>query len=306
MSTIQKIIGAIIALLVIAAGAVYLTQPHQKTAKEQVLRIQFTPSEHADELAARAKPLGEALSKALDMPVKVSVSTDYGSIVEAMAAKKVDVGFLPTAAYVSAHDQYGVKPALLILRQDVNAQGQSIDKLVNFYRSEILVRKDSGINSVQDLKGKKIAVQDPTSASGYIYGVLALDKAGLKLSRDWTPVNIKGHDQAAIAVENRDVDAAFVWQDVRSIITKDVPTIFKDTKVLSYSANIPNDMVATRKDLDPALKAKIEAALMDYAKDKDGQKVLMSIYNINGFEKAKDSDFDIVREANKALAKTGN
>src|SRR5699024_11621573 len=69
------------------------------------LTVQFVPSQNADTLEAKAKPLEELLSDELGIPVKVSVSTDYNTIVEAMKSDQVDVGFLPPTAYVLAQEQ---------------------------------------------------------------------------------------------------------------------------------------------------------------------------------------------------------
>ena len=56
--------------------------------KPKELTVQFVPSQNADTLEAKAKPLEKLLSKKLDIPVKVSVSTNYNTIVEAMKSKK--------------------------------------------------------------------------------------------------------------------------------------------------------------------------------------------------------------------------
>ena len=72
--------------------------------KPKELTVQFVPSQNADKLEAKAKPLEKLLSDKLGIP-KVSVSTNYNTIVEAMKSKKVDVGFLPPTAYTLAHDQ---------------------------------------------------------------------------------------------------------------------------------------------------------------------------------------------------------
>ena len=69
----------------------------------KTLNVQFVPSQNADTLEAKAKPLEKLLSDKLNIPVKVSISTNYNTIVEAMASKQVDVGFLPPTAYVLAH-----------------------------------------------------------------------------------------------------------------------------------------------------------------------------------------------------------
>ena len=57
--------------------------------KPKELTVQFVPSQNADKLEAKAKPLEKLLSDKLDIPVKVSVSTNYNTIVEAMKSKKL-------------------------------------------------------------------------------------------------------------------------------------------------------------------------------------------------------------------------
>ena len=60
----------------------------------QTLTVGFIPSSNAETLSSRAKPLEDMLKKELNMDVKVTVTTNYSALIEAMAAKKVDVGFL--------------------------------------------------------------------------------------------------------------------------------------------------------------------------------------------------------------------
>ena len=57
--------------------------------KPKELTVQFVPSQNADKLEAKAKPLEKLLSDKLGIPVKVSVSTNYNTIVEAMKSKKL-------------------------------------------------------------------------------------------------------------------------------------------------------------------------------------------------------------------------
>ena len=84
------------------------------------LTVQFVPSQNADTLEAKAKPLEKLLGDKLGIPVKVSVSTDYNTIIEAMASNKVDVGFLPPTAYVLAKEKGAAQVILQAQRFGVN------------------------------------------------------------------------------------------------------------------------------------------------------------------------------------------
>jgi phosphonate transport system substrate-binding protein len=75
-----------------------------KTAATDVpkeLNVQFVPSQNdASDLQAKSHPLEQLLSNKLGIPVHMSVSTTYNSIIEAMAAKQVDIGFIPASGYM--------------------------------------------------------------------------------------------------------------------------------------------------------------------------------------------------------------
>ncbi|UKS24703.1 phosphate/phosphite/phosphonate ABC transporter substrate-binding protein [Paenibacillus sp. HWE-109] len=267
------------------------------------LKVQFVPSQNAETLEAKAKPLEKLLQDKLGIPVKVSVSTDYNVVIEAMASKQVDIGFLPPSNYVVAHDTRNAADLLVqATRLGVDdATGQPTKDLVNFYKSEILVKADSPIKSVADLKGKKIGWQGVTSAAGYIYPGLLLKKANIDPVKDVTGVQFQGHDKAVIALLNGQVDAVGVFQDIRTNMLKDYPELFKQTKVLAYSDNIPNDVIAVRPDMDATWKKKIQDAFIAIGNDPEGQKIILDVYTHKGYVVTEDSKFNIVREANKAM-----
>ena len=270
--------------------------------KPKELTVQFVPSQNADKIEAKAKPLEKLLSDKLGIPVKVSVSTNYNTIVEAMKSKKVDVGFLPPTAYTLAHDQKAADLLLQAQRYGVNKDGSSNKKLVDDYKSEILVKKNSGIKSLKDLKGKKIALQDVTSTAGYTFPLATLKKeTGINATKDMKIVNVKGHDQAVISLLNGDVDAAAVFQDARTIVKKDQPNVFKDTKILKLTESIPNDTISVRPDMDKKFQEKLKKAFKDIAKSKKGHKIISEVYSHEGYTDTKDSNFDIVRKYEKEV-----
>ncbi|MFD1888526.1 phosphate/phosphite/phosphonate ABC transporter substrate-binding protein [Paenibacillus wenxiniae] len=267
------------------------------------LKVQFVPSQNAETLEAKAKPLEKLLGDKLGIPVSVSVSPDYNTIVEAMASRQVDVGFLPPNAYVLAHDNRKAADLLLqALRYGVNDKtGQPTTEKVNYYKSMIIVKKDSPIQSLTDLKGKKIGWQDVTSSAGYVFPAAELKKAGIDPDTDVQGVTIKGHDAAVMALLNGQVDAVAVFQDARNTVKKDVPTVFDQTRVIHFTAPIPNDTISVRSDMDQTWRDKISQAFIDIGNDPEGQKIIEDIYTHVGYEKGDDKNFDPVREYAKEV-----
>ncbi|WP_289142797.1 phosphate/phosphite/phosphonate ABC transporter substrate-binding protein [uncultured Brevibacillus sp.] len=267
------------------------------------LKVQFVPSQNAETLEAKAKPLEKLLGDKLGIPVKVSVSTSYSTIIEAMASKQVDIGFLPPNAYVLAHDVKGAADLLLQAQRFgvEEGTGQPTKDLVDFYRAMIVVKKDSPIQSLADLKGKKIAWQDVTSSAGFVFPAAELSKAGVDPEKDVQAITIKGHDKGILAALNGEVDAAAVFEDARNTVKKDKPDVFDVTRVLHYTAPIPNDTVAVRPDMSEEWRKKIQDAFIEIAKDPEGGKVIDEIYTHKGYVVGKDENFAPVRDYAKAV-----
>ena len=114
-------------------------------------------------------------------------------------------------------------------------------------------------------------------------------------------VNVKGHDQAVNSLLNGDVDAAAVFQDARTIVKKDQPNVFKDTKILKLTESIPNDTISVRPDMDKKFQEKLKKAFKDIAKSKKGHKIISEVYSHEGYTDTKDSNFDIVRKYEKEV-----
>lgn len=266
------------------------------------LTVQFVPSQNAETLEAKAKPLEELLSKQLGIPVKVSVSTDYNTIIEAMQSKKVDVGFLPPNTYVQAKEMGAAEVILQAQRFGVNeADGTPTTELVDSYKSMIVVKADSGIKTLEDLKGKRIAWQSVTSSAGYVYPAVELKNAGIDPNTDVKSIEVKGHDKGILAVLNGDADAAAVFQDARNIVKGDFPDVFKQVLPLHFTIPIPNDTISVRSDMNKEWVTKIQDAFISLGTNEDSRKIIFEIYSHQGYTKSDDSKFDSVREYAKAL-----
>ncbi|WP_028593198.1 phosphate/phosphite/phosphonate ABC transporter substrate-binding protein [Paenibacillus assamensis] len=267
------------------------------------LKVQFVPSQNAETLEAKAKPLEKLLRDQLGIPVKVSVSTNYNTIIEALASKQVDIGFLPPNAYVLAHDTKKTADILLQAQRFgvEDATGANTAELVDYYKAMIVVKKDSPIQKLEDLKGKKIAWQDVTSSAGYVWPAYEMKKAGVDPDADVTGITVKGHDKALLAVLNGDVDAAAVFQDARNIIIKDIPDIMQTTRVVAFTSPIPNDTISVRNDMSEEWRTKIQDAFIAIGKDPAGQQIISDVYSHKGYIKSDDSKFNIVRDVAKEV-----
>lgn len=259
-------------------------------SRENPLRMMFVPSGDSQVILKGGQEIARGLEKVTGLYFKTSVATSYAAVIEAMGAEKVDVGWLATFSYVLAHEKYEVDIILIVIRFGSP-----------FYRGQVMVGANSGIDRLADLKGKTFAFVDPASTSGHLY------PKSLLLSKGFDPkaffsksVFVGSHNAVVFSILKGEVDGGAAYDDARAAVAKSFPEVFKKLKIIAYTQNIPNDVVAVRKGLDPVLKQKIKEGLKQLAKTPDGSKTLKKVYGISGLADL-DVFFDPVREAGKLL-----
>ncbi|MEG2505594.1 MAG: phosphate/phosphite/phosphonate ABC transporter substrate-binding protein, partial [Carnobacterium sp.] len=274
--------------------------------KKEKLVVQFVPTNNDGSMEAKSKPFAEYLSKALDREVSVTLATDYSTIVEAMASGQVDIGIMPPAAYVQARDMKAAEAILTSQIGDMDLEtGKPIEgKLTNTFKGEILVKADSDIKELKDLKGKKIATLSPNSASGYIYPVAEMKEAGIDPTTEATLTTVNDIPSEMTAVLNGQMDAAFVFEGARNVFgsafaDKD---LFKELRVLYLTeGDIPNDAIAVQPSMDKELKKQVKDAFMTMKDDEKGAEA-MKMWSHLGYQEAAESAYDTVKDYTEKAA----
>ena len=292
--TMKKILAIVLAFA--AAGLAGCSGAN----KIDVLEVQLIPSRDASVLEAQRLPLEELLEAQLDMDVNVTIATDYNALIEAMAAEQVHVGLLATTAYVLAADEGAAEAILKSLRYDVDDNGNKLtdQPLVGGYKSQLVVAKDSGITSVADLKGKKIAISSFTSTSGFVWPANLLADNGLNPETDVEWINAGGHDNAILAVYNGEADAAFTFKDARTLFEAEdyYADLMENVVFVMNTTEIPNDTISVIPSLDSKLKKEIADAFMAIAESEEGLEIIRAIYSHEGYAPVTDAEYAQVRE----------
>ncbi|MEX1377410.1 MAG: phosphate/phosphite/phosphonate ABC transporter substrate-binding protein [Eubacteriales bacterium] len=269
-------------------------------SKLDVLEVQLIPSRDASVLEAQRLPLEKLLEEQLDMDVNVTIATDYNALIEAMASEQVQVGLLATTAYVLAADEGAAEAILKSLRYDVDDNGGKLldQPLVGGYKSQLVVAKDSGITSVADLKGKKIAISSFTSTSGFVWPANLLADNGLNPETDVEWINAGGHDNAILAVYNGEADAAFTFKDARTLFEGEdfYDDLMENVVFVMNTSEIPNDTISVIPSLDDKMKKKISDAFMAIAESEEGLEIIRAIYSHEGYAPVTDEEYAQVRE----------
>ena len=273
--------AAVLAALLAAAGA--------PRAADRPLHLVLTPSQKPTDLIAAGEEFGQALAKLVGTPVRVTVASDYAAVIEALRNRTADLAFVHPAGYVLANRE---AKAMIVARNLWHGKGT--------FTSRFYVRKDSGLKTLEDLRGKTIAFVDPASTSGYVYPMVLLIQRGLVRNRDpktfFREVLFAGsHDAAMRALLNGHVDALTSFDMAREQYLKD-PAERERITWIAETPPIPEAGIAARDGLDPATFAKVRAALLQI-RGPEYAALLKRVYDIDGFEPADDRDYDPVRTA---------
>ena len=151
------------------------------------------------------------------------------------------------------------------------------------YEMEIITYPGSGINKVEDIKGRNLAFTSPTSNSGF-KAPSAILKAEFDMlpERDFEPTFSGKHDNSILGVANKDYDAASIANSVKSrMILRDVITIYK-------SQTFPTTGFGHVHNLHPDIAKKVREAFSSFPWDKpDGKPSSLKVE----FEKSNEGQF---------------
>jgi phosphonate transport system substrate-binding protein len=237
---------------------------------ETRLVMAFVPSGEAQTIIASGNRISHLLEMATGYKFESFVATSYAGVIEAMGAKRADIGWLNTFSYVIAHQKYGVEVRLVTVRFGLP-----------YYKAEIIAPAGSGINTLADLRGKRFAFVDPASTSGYLFPLAGLKKAGYDPQKFFGQTVFAGsHNNVVLAVYQGRVDAGAVFEDARGSVQKTLPDVMQKVKVVWKSDPIPNDTVSVRGDLPADVKLRVTNALLRFSQTPAGLDALKSLYEI--------------------------
>ena len=263
--------------------------------EDHPIKVLFVPSVDAQVITTGGEVMAEALNEATGLVFEVSVPTSYAATIEEMCASPTDtMAFIPAQGYVLANQLCGVDVAFKAVRR-----GWGV------YWAEFIVRRDSDIETLEDLEGKSWAYPDAGSTSGYLAPLVFMNENGITPGEQ---VEAGGHPQVVNAVVNGEADFGTTffspyalpegetpWDigdepdvpedvlescapneeglfcgdyrvlDARANVREEVPDIVQQVRILTLTEPIPNDTMSFGPDFPEELRAQIEEAIQAFA-----------------------------------------
>ncbi|CAM5545515.1 putative ABC transporter phosphonate/phosphite binding protein PhnD2 [Frigidibacter albus] len=214
-------------------------------------RVMLVPADGGTEDGTKAdfKPVFDAVTASTGIHFDLKVGQTYATVIEAICSDVVEIAWFGAASYLPAQ-QRGCAELLAV---DVH-HGSST------YYSGIYTRKDSGIATVADLKGRSMAFGDANSTSSFVYPVAMIVAAGLDPANDLATIRMTGsHANSLKALAEGQVDAAAASFDSFEKAINQGVIAADAVVVVAKSDPIPNPPLAMSTKLPAEVKAKLRA-----------------------------------------------
>jgi phosphonate transport system substrate-binding protein len=260
--------------MAMSAAAVGLSLAGTRARAETLteFRIGILGGENTQDRLARYDEFQKLLSDHLKMPVKLFPAADYAGVMQAIAAGQLEAAGFGASGFAGAWlDCKCIEPVVVPQEADGST----------YYYSVMVVRADSGIKTLADMKGHSLAWADPNSTSGYLIPSATLKAKGIKLDDGayFSKTGFSGgHEQGVVAVLNKQYDAAVTWTsgqgemaegytrgNLRSMVDRKMLKM-SDIRIIWQSGKIPNGPWAVRSALPADLKASFTGFLLDLPK----------------------------------------
>ena len=253
--------------LILFAGAIEgICEQQPKITPGTVLTIGLIPEQNIFRQMERYSPLAEYLAKKTGMRIELKVLIRYGNIIDNFVSSGMDGAFFGSFTYALANSRIGVE----VLARPEGLNGSST------YHGLIFVRKESGIRNMADMKGKRFAFVDKATTAGFLLPLWYFKTHGIGNYKTYfKEVYFTGtHEDAIYDVFHKKADIGAAKNTVYERLIAADPQIRQDLTILTKSPGVPENGLALRKTIAPAVRNVMQETLTHMQNDPAGKTIL--------------------------------
>ena len=237
----------------------------------------------ADDTRRLYEPLLDYLGRATGAKITIVTTRSYEDMVHYFANGRVDFGTISPVPYVLAQR---LNPGVKLLLTELSWDPTHTKRIDSYQGMVVTLRARDDINTVDDLRGKRIGFVTEESTSGFVFPSAYLQSIGINYKNDFRSYAFLGsHPRVTDALVAGSVDAAATWD---FNLNQAVPTHGDVFKVIFQTA-IPNLMIATHPSLPGTVREAIKAALLNV-----DDEVLKGLPTA-GYVERPESFYDVIR-----------
>lgn len=251
----------------------------------------FQPDKEKND--ATYRPLAEYLAAKLNRKVVLRTVDSWEGLAKSLAAGETDIALMGPWGYVLANNQAGAQAVSTIL---YNGKPE--------YFAIMITGPKSGINKIEDMKGKTFAFGDKGSTSGYLIPTHQFQKMGIDPDKFFSKVIYTKHQAIETQVTRGELDAGADYNRNRDAMIAQGLIKAEDSKIIWTSAPLPNDAVAVSAELakQPIFVAMLQRALEGVGEALKTQPNLLPA-NYTGFVTKDNTYYAPIKDAGLATGK---
>ncbi|NWJ25515.1 phosphonate ABC transporter substrate-binding protein [Rhizobium sp. RM] len=270
----------------------------------ETINFGIISTESQQNLKSSWLPFLDAMKEKTGLEVKPFFASDYAGIIEGMRFDKVQMAWYGNKSAMEAVDRADGE----VFVQSVAVTGEP------GYWSVVIVPKESPIQTIDQLltcdKSLNFGLGDVNSTSGYLVPMtFVFSKNSIDPKTCFKNVTNANHETNAMAVANKQVDAAANNTENMALIEQNNPKAFANIREIWRSPLIPADPIVWRKDLPEEAKTKIRDFFLTYGTDKskgnvEEEKKILAGLKWSPFRASNDNQLLPIRvmELTKAIA----
>ncbi len=252
------LLTTVAALTALATATAAIAQDWR--AQMPVFRIGLLGGENEADRLRNNECMRAQLTERLGVPVELFPAPDYAGVIQGLVARQLDFAGLGPSAYAAVYlqDPEAVDPVFVSSEADGSLG----------YVAVMYTRADSGITSLEDMRGRSLAYADPNSTSGYLVPKFELGRMGIDDATYFSSTGFGGgHEQAVIAVLQGQYDAGVTWTsgqgeesegfsrgNLRRMVENGLLNM-ADLRIIWTSNVIPNGPWVVRRDMPAEARA---------------------------------------------------
>jgi phosphate transport system substrate-binding protein len=268
--------------------------------------IGIVPEQNIIAQNRRYKPLVDYLSHRLGekFSVKLKLFPTYIEVCRSLSRGDINAAFLGSFAYATVRDYVDV-----IARPDYGG--------VSTYKGLLFVRVDSDIESLEQMKGKRLVLGGKTTTAGYVFPLYYFRRHGISDYRNYFSEStfVGTHEDAILAVFHNKADVGAAKDHIFRLMAKENPFFEEGVRILASSPPMPSNALVLRKSISlpcfdchqkqgvggrgadeqisPELDMKetIKQYLLTMPENPEGRQALMELGNASGFLETTDADY---------------
>jgi phosphonate transport system substrate-binding protein len=236
------------------------------------------------------QPLMDYLGRETSYDFQLRLSKSYMQTIEDLEKGVTDVAYLGGATFALARHRFGARA----LVKPLNPEGRST------YQCYIIVREDSQIKTLKDLKGKSLAFGPRRATTGSLIPSYMLTEAGVTLDMLKELRNFPHHEDVAKAILKGTFDAGAV-KDVVAWKYKG-----QGIRVIKMSEELPNAPVAAGPSLSKEAETELVGALLRLNRNTPEGRAIRAGWGPelkHGFVPARNEDYDFLYEKITSIPK---